>query len=319
MKPINIGIIGLGYWGKNYVRIVDELAQVELTWCCDIAGRTDSGNSKFVTDYKSSLDHLNAVIVATPASTHYTIVKDCLIAGKDVLVEKPITLNTREAEELVAIAKKTNRILMVGHTFLYNPAVLKLKEYIDTNYLGDIFYLYLTRTGLGPIRKDVNVVWDLASHDISMLLYLLGTTPMSVCAMGQSYLQKAVEDVVFASLRFPDNILGAIHVSWLGPYKIRQVTVVGSKRMVVFDDVNKLEPLKIFDKGVDLKSEDRYVDQFQVRDGDINIPKLDMREPLKSQTIHFLECVKERKEPLTNGKEGLEVVKVMEEIDKCLM
>jgi len=222
----------------------------------------------------------------------------------------------------VNIATKKKRILMVGHTFLYNPVVHKLKEYIYNGDLGDIYYLHFSRTGLGPIRKDVNAMWDLAPHDISMFLYLLEDMPIEVSTKGQSYLQEGVEDVVFMTLRFPKNILASIHVSWLDPYKVRRVTVVGSKRMAVFDDVNKLETLKIFDKGIDRYGEKSYADygefQLSIRDGDVHIPKIEMSEPLKNQCKHFLECVRERKEPFTGGEDGLKVIRILEKAQESL-
>jgi len=315
---INVGVIGLGYWGRNYVRILDELEQSEVTWCSDLDVTKVIDKHEHVVDYQTVLRFVDAVVVATPAFTHHKIVKDCLLAGKDVLVEKPIALNSQDAEELVEIANGKGRILMVGHTFLYNPAVRKLKDYINSGYLGDLYYLYFTRTGLGPIRKDVNAMWDLAPHDLSMLLYLLDAMPMGISAMGQAYIQKGVGDVVFMSLQFPANILAGVHVSWIGPRKIRQATIVGSKRMVVFDDVNRLEPLKIFDKGIDHIPQDRYTDQYQVRDGDIHIPKINMSEPLKNQCEHFLDCVQKRAKPLTSGENGLHVVRVLERLERSL-
>ena len=329
-RIINIGIIGVGYWGPNYVRIFNELEQSKISCCCDVDGAKPDQikrTNPFIEttkDYKDLLlaSDVDAIVVSTPASTHYKIVKDCLVAGKDVLVEKPIALNSKDAEELVNTAKKEKRILMVGHTFVYNSVVQKLKDYIYNGDLGDIYYLHFSRTGLGPIRKDVNAMWDLAPHDISMLLYLLEDMPTEVSAKGQSYLQEGVEDVVFMTLRFPENILASIHVSWLDPYKIRRVTVVGSKRMAVFDDVNKLETLKIFDKGIDRYGEKSYADygefQLEIRDGDVHIPKIVMGEPLKNQCKHFIECVRERKEPLTNGEEGLKVVRILEAAQESL-
>ena len=329
-EMINSGIIGLGYWGPNYVRIFNELSQSKISYCCDIDDtkfeHIKHANPLIETtnNYKDLLfsSDVDAVIVSTPASTHYKIVKDCLESGKDVLVEKPIALNSKDAEELVKLAKKKKRSLMVGHTFVYHPVVQKLKEYVYNGDLGDIYYLHFSRTGLGPIRKDVNAMWDLAPHDISMLLYLLEDMPIEVSAKGQSYLQEGVEDVVFMTLRFPKNILASIHVSWLDPYKIRRVTVVGSKRMAVFDDVNKLETLKIFDKGIDRYGEKSYADygefQLSIRDGDVHIPKIEMSEPLKNQCKHFLECIQERKKPLTNGEEGLKVVKILEDAQESL-
>lgn len=310
---MKIGIIGVGYWGKNYARIFNELGH--QLYCCDIDKTKRIKGYKFTTDYKQL--EVDAVVVSTPPATHYEITKYCLEAGKDVLVEKPITLNAKEAEELVQIAKEEEKILMVGHTFIYNPAVQKLKDYD----VGDICYLYSERTGLGLIRNDVNSMWDLAPHDISIFLYLLDAMPTEVFAVGHSYLQNDIEDVVFITLKFPNNILANIHVSWLDPYKIRRTTVVGTKKMVVFDDINKLETLKIFDKGVD-RTRKVYADygefQLSVRDGDVSIPKIEMTEPLKNQCKHFIDCVINRKKPLTDGENGLNVVRILEKAEQKL-
>ena len=321
---ITIGIIGLGYWGPNYVRVFDSLPESEVCYCCDtdteILQNMKISNRplKVTSNYQELLSdpEVEAVVISTPASTHYQIAKECLEQGKDALVEKPFTLSSKEAEELVELARRNKRVLMVAHTFEYNPAVHKLKEYVSSGDLGHIYYLHFSRTGLGPIRKDTNAMWDLAPHDISMLLYLTGDLPLQVSATGQSYLQQGIEDVVFLTLTMPHNILASIHVSWLDPYKIRNVTVVGSERMAVFDDINKIETLKIFDKGVQRFGEKSYAEygefQLSVRDGDIVIPKIEMSEPLKNQCLHFLECIKEGKQPLTDGQEGLKVVKILE-------
>jgi len=327
---IHVGVVGLGYWGPNYARIFNELPQSKISYCCDIDDtkleqiKCTNPLIEISNDYKDLLSSsdVDAIVVSTPASTHYKIVKESLESEKDVLVEKPIALNLKNAEELMNIATKKKRILMVGHTFVYNPVVHKLKEYIYNGDLGDIYYLHFSRTGLGPIRKDVNVMWDLAPHDISMLLYLLEDMPIEVSAEGQSYLQEGVEDVVFMTLRYPKNTMASIHVSWLDPYKVRRVTVVGSKRMAVFNDVNKLETLKIFDKGIDRYGEKSYADygefQLSIRDGDVHIPKIEISEPLKNQCKHFLECVRERKEPLTGGEEGLKIVRILEAAQESL-
>jgi len=266
--------------------------------------------------------NVDAVVVSTPASTHYEMVKECLEYGKDVLVEKPFTLSSRDAEELVVLARKKERVLMVGHTFIYNPAFCELKRLASSGDLGGIYYLHFSRTGLGPIRKDVNVMWDLAPHDLSMLLHLVEEMPVRVSARGQSYLQEGIEDVVFMTLDLPNGVLAGVHASWLDPYKIREVTVVGSKKMAVFDDVEKLETLKIFDKGVERSGEKIYAGygefQLSVRDGDIRIPKIEPGEPLKNQCKHFLECITKRKEPITGGEEGLKVVQILEAAQKSL-
>ncbi len=325
-----IGLIGLGKWGANYLRVFNGLPNSNVVFCSDLVKsaleeiKRKNKDMKVTNDYGEILEdgNVDAVVVSTPSSTHYKIVKDCLKAGKDVLVEKPFVLDSEEGEELAELAEKEKRILMVGHTFLYNPAVTKLKEYISTGFLGKVHYLYFTRTGLGPIRKDVNAMWDLAPHDISMLLYFVGNSLLEAVAVGQSYLQEGVEDVVFLTLKLEDDVLANVHVSWLDPYKIRKVTVVGSERMVMFDDVNRIEPIRIFNKGVEKYGEKAYGEfgafQLAIRDGDVVIPKVDTSEPLRNQCVHFLECLEKRTKPLTNGEGAVGVVKVLEAAQESL-
>ncbi len=328
---IRIGIVGMGYWGPNYSRVFDSIPESEVYYYCDTNTQVLQNmeiSKRFVKVTSNFQDILSdpevdAVVISTPASTHHKLTKACLEQGKDALVEKPFTLSSKEAEELVALAKKKERILMVAHTFEYNPAVHKLKGYISNGDLGDIYYLHLSRTSLGPIRKDTNAMWDLAPHDISMLLYLTGEMPLDVSARGQSYLRKGIEDVVFLTLTVPGNILANIHVSWLDPCKVREVKVVGSERMAMFDDVDKAEPLRIFDKGVQMFGEKSHADygefQLSVRDGNILIPEVEMTEPLKNQCLHFLECIKERKKPLSDGEEGLKIVRILEAAQESLV
>jgi predicted dehydrogenase len=320
----NIGIIGIGYWGPNYMRIFNELPQSRVTYCCDIDQnkirliKEKYPNVNTTTKYQDLLEDpdVDAIVVSTSASTHYQPVKGCLIHGKDVLVEKPLTLSSKQCEDLIKISHEKNQILMVGHTFIYNPGVRWLKNYIDSGELGTIYYLYFSRTGLGPIRRDVNVLWDLAPHDLSILNYLIEGFPLQIKAAGESYLQPSVEDVVFLNLIYPNNILANVHVSWLDPQKIRRLTIVGSKRMIQFDDVNKFGTIKIFDKGIEMFGNKSYADygefQLSIRDGDIHIPKIPIEEPLKNQCVHFLECINSRKQPLTSGEDGLKVVKILE-------
>lgn len=325
---INIGIIGVGYWGPNYVRIFNELQESNIYVCCDIDSkrlelvRMINSTIKITNNYTELLTdpQVDAVVVSTPASLHYRITKECLEAGKDVLVEKPMTLNTKEAEELIDIAKGAGKILMVGHTFEFNPGIQNIKEYMDRGDLGDIYYLHFSRTGLGPIRKDVNAMWDLAPHDISILLYLLNEMPVEVSATGQWYIQKGIEDVVFMYLKFPNNVIASVHTSWIDPYKIRKTTIVGSKKMLVFDDTENLERIKIFDKGVQTTGNvDSYGEfRLQLREGDIHIPRVEGGEPLKNEVSHFLKCVIDREVPRTDGKSGLRVVKVLDAAQKSL-
>jgi predicted dehydrogenase len=320
---LRIAIIGLGYWGPNYARLlagtIDGLEFVAAADRDENRLRTISRQYPSVltyTDYREMLAHggVDAVIVATPATTHREIVEDCLRAGLDVLVEKPISRTVEDAESMIAVAEETGRILMVGHTFLFNPAVQRVKRYIEDGELGRLLYFSFNRTGLGPIRQDVNALWDLAPHDLSMLRYWIGGDPVDVVARGQSYLRRGTEDVVFVTLRYPNDVLAGIHVSWLDPVKDRRVTVVGDRKMVVFDDVNVLEKLRIYDKGASYQPRGGDFGDFvaSVRDGDILIPKVENREPLREQLLHFVDCVKTRRIPICDGKEGAAVVWALE-------
>jgi predicted dehydrogenase len=267
-------------------------------------------------DYKRMLrdGDVDAVIVATPTSTHRDVVEHCLTSGVHVLVEKPLAGTVADAEALAAIQKSTGRVLMVGHTFLFNPAVRAIKGYIEQGLLGDIRYLYFTRTGLGPIRQDVNALWDLAPHDFSMLRYWLGADPVDLVARGQAYLKPGTEDVVFVTLNYPDRVLASVHVSWLDPVKVRSVTVVGDRKMVVFDDTHATEKLRIYDRGADYQPREGGFAEFiaAVRDGDIVIPRLEQREPLREQLEHFVDCINTGKRPIASAEDGVAIVKVLE-------
>lgn len=324
MQMINVGVIGCGYWGPNFVRVFNELKGSKVTWCCDLDEQKLNSIKERYPWTRTTKDYLEIlndpevviVVVATPASTHYSVVKDCLSHGKHVLVEKPFTLNTKEGEELIDIARKKNKILCVGHVYEYHPAVQKLKEYISSGYLGNIYYMHFDRTGLGPIRNDVNVIWDLAPHDISIMLYLLDNVikgkSITVTAKGKSYLREDIEDIAFITLDLPEKIVANIHLSWLDPIKVRKVTVVGDKRMAIFDDTNNLELLKIFDSGVveQLSSYGEF--RLSLRKGDILIPIVEMSEPLKNEAQHFLECVRKGGSPKTSGIDGLRVIQILE-------
>jgi len=323
---MNVGIIGLGYWGPNYIRVVNDSADCRLKWCCDKIEKNlgilkGKDNTKTTTDYKEILDdkEVDAVIIATPTETHYKIAKDCLNAGKHVLVEKPLTLNSEEAKELVDLAGKKKKVLMVGHIFIFNEGIRKLKEYIDSKEIGNVLYLHFSRTGLGPIRKDVNTLWDLATHDISMLLYLVNERPLNIIARGECYLQKDIEDVVFMTIECENKVLANFHVSWLDPYKVRTVTVVGDKKMVVFDDISN-EPIRLFDKGVSYLERGADYGKFKtlLRDGDITSPKIKGEEPLKREFKEFISSIMENRKPLTSGLDGYNVVKAAEAAQKSL-
>jgi len=324
----NIAIVGCGYWGPNLVRVFTELKNCCVKAISDInEERMNIIYQKYPSIKKFQNYHdilkdksIDAVVVATNLLTHYKIASDVLKCRKHLLIEKPITPSPNEAETLVNLSQKYKRILMVGHTFLYNAGIRKLKEYISNREIGNLLYLHAIRTNLGPIRKDANALWDLASHDVSIFLYLLDTMPTEVSARGGVYIKKNVEDVVFLTLTFPNGLIGHIHVSWLEPCKIRKLTLIGDKKMVVFDDINQLEPIRIYDKGV--VKEKRYdtFGEFQLilRDGDVVIPKIALSEPLKNECSEFIEAIENKKTPLSNGEFGLRVVKVLFAAQKSL-
>ncbi len=318
---IRIALVGFGHWGPNYLRILQLMDGVEIKAVCD---RDPAALQKVrklfpsvqtVTDFSLLTDdpQVDAVIITTPAISHYELTKQSLGAGKHTLVEKPLALTVEEAEELVELSRKERRVLMVGHTFLYNTAVRKMKECVERGVLGKIYYLQAARTHLGLIRTDVSAVWDLAPHDISIFSYLLGKEPQRVSAVGRGYLNSRLEDVAFVNLFYDDDIIGNIHISWVDSNKLRQVAVIGSKARVVFDDLNTLERLRIFEKGVSLDKPYTNFGEFQLllRDGDIVSPKIEIEEPLRSVCLEFIQCVQTGKKPLADGTNGLQVVRVM--------
>lgn len=324
-----VAIVGFGHWGPNYARILSgTLSGARLVACAEpSAGRLAAFERQYPSarayaDFRRMLrdGDVDAAIIATPTSTHREIAEECLSAGLHVLVEKPLASTVADAESIIAVARGVRRTLMVGHTFLFNPAVQAIKGYIDTGLLGDIRYMYFQRTGLGPIRQDVNALWDLAPHDISMLHYWLNSDPIDLIARGQAYLKADTEDVVFVTLTYPRQIIASVHVSWLDPVKVRRVTVVGDRKMVVFDDTHATEKLRIYDKGADYQPRDGEFAEFiaAVRDGDIVIPRLAPNEPLREEIAHFVTCINTGQEPITSGENGLAVVRVLEQASRAL-
>lgn len=329
INQLGVAILGSGYWGINYIRVFNELPQSDVALVCDKQpSRLQEIKKRFpdvasTTDFDELLQDksVDVVTICTPASTHYELTKRCLEAGKHVLVEKPLTIKTDHAEDLVALAKAKQVTLMVGHTFLYNASVRKVKSYLETDKNSRIYYLYAQRTNLGPIRQDVNALWDLASHDVSIFNYLLDSKPLWISATGSKVLRKLHEDVGFVTLGYQDGVVGHIHVSWADPNKVREVVVVSSNQRIVFDDTKTMEPVRIFEKGVTLESDEAptYGEyRFLMRDGNIISPKIEMSEPLKNQCSHFIDCVLEGKQPLTDGQSGVDVVQVMEAIDQSM-
>jgi predicted dehydrogenase len=269
---------------------------------------------QMLTNYQEMFNRVDAVVVASPPITHYSIAKDCLEHGLHVLIEKPMTLNSAHAQELIDLARERDLTLMVGHTFEYNSAVMALRNYIQSGELGDIHYIDSARLNLGLFQRDSNVLWDLAPHDVSILLYLLDAVPISVGAQGMPCVFPGIFDVAYINMIFPNNIPAYIHVSWLDPCKVRRVTVVGSKKMIVYNDVETEQKLKIYDKGVDAPAYTNGYREFQCnyRSGDIIIPKIRIVEPLKQECQHFLDSILNHTPPCSSGEDGLRVVKILE-------
>jgi predicted dehydrogenase len=318
--PIGIAVVGTGDWGANLVRNFARLPGARLAAVCDsdpkrlaaTAAQYPGVRALSAIEEVAADPEVQGVVVSASAVSHHPLARVLLEAGKDVYVEKPLTLEVAHAEELVRIARERGRILMVGHLLLYHPAVRYLKGMIDRGELGDLYYIYSQRVNLGKVRRDENALWSFAPHDLSVILHLLDMEPIDVVARGSAFLQGRVEDVVFVDLRFPGGKLAHVHVSWLDPHKLRKFTVVGSQKMVVFDDMEASEKVRIYDKGVDRAGEVvSYGDALTVRSGDILIPKLSLQEPLTIECKHFVECVRERRVPLTDGEGGLRVVKVL--------
>lgn len=320
---INIAVAGCGYWGPNLIRNFIENRDCRVTHCCDSS--KDSVDKvirsypyiKGVSDYGEiiSSPEIDAVVIATPVKTHFELSKKALMSGKHVLVEKPLAFSSSEAMELIELSEKMGKVLMTGHTFEFNPAVKMLKDIIRSTAVGTPLYFYSTRVNLGIIRDDINSMWNLAPHDISILIYLMEEFPVAVSAFGKSFIQKGIEDVVFMYIEFPSGAVAHVHTSWLDPSKVRKLTVVCEKKMVVYDDVDNEAKLKIYDKGFETKlATDGGIRDYIIRPraGAIFIPKVDNTEPLKIECSHFIECIMNGKRPLTDGLNGMRVVNVLE-------
>ena len=327
-SPMGIAVIGCGYWGMNYVRIFNELTESRVIAVCELSPeRLKEVARRFPNVYLTTqIDDVilqpdvQAVVVSTEATSHFNVTRRLLLAGKHVLVEKPLTTTSAHAEKLIELADSHSATLMVGHTFIFNAAVRKVKEYVKED-TGRVYYLYARRTNLGPIRRDVNALWDLAPHDIAIFNYLLDSTPEWVSAVGGRVLGNSRDDVGFVSLGYPGNILAHVHVSWADPDKAREVVVVKSDRRILFNDLNGTEQVRVFEKGVSLVEEEplNYGEsRLQIRDGDIISPRIEPVEPLKNQCRHFMECVRTGRPPLSNGVDGLHVVRALEGIHRSI-
>jgi len=325
---LQVAVVGCGHWGPNLVRSFSQLPDSRVAAICDLdRDKLDRAlrlapEARTSTDYREIIDHdaVDAVAIATTASTHFEIARECLLRGKHVFVEKPMCLTAAEAAALVDLARTRARVLMVGHLLKYHPAVSYLKRYVEAGRLGDLLYIHSQRLNLGQVRRDENAMWCLASHDIAVANHLCGRQPETVAAVGQSYLRRPVQDVVFLTMHYGDGVLAHVHVSWLDPHKIRRMTIVGSRRMAVFDDMEASEKLRIYDKGVDFPNGDYHSPDaaLSLRVGDIFVPKIEPIEPLRAECQHFLDCVLNGARPETDGEEGLQVVRVLEAAERSL-
>ena len=327
-RPIRVGVVGCGYWGPNLIRNLRQSSDCHLKVLCDTSETRLSHMRRLhpevaTTHHYAELlqdPELDAIVVATPVRFHYEMAKAALDAGKHVFVEKPMARSGAESEELVSLADRQGLVLMVGHTFLFSPAVRRMKEIIDAGDIGTVQYIAARRLNLGLFQKDINVAWDLAPHDISIVLHLLDELPVTVSCQGSSHVTRGIEDVTMMYLNFRKNRCAFIHNSWLDPKKVRQMTVVGSQRMIVYDDTEPLEKLKIYDARVEVPPHyDSFAEfTYSYHYGDAYVPYIKQDEPLKLECQHFLDCIRGESTPLTNGRLGAEVVKILEASSESL-
>jgi predicted dehydrogenase len=334
---LGVGLVGYGYWGPNLARNLATDPATDLRVVCDTeparraAATIEHPSARVVGSFADVLaaSDVDAVVIATAAGSHAGMAREALAAGKHVLVEKPLAMTARECDELGRLADDRGLVLMVGHTFLYNAAVRWLRDALERGELGDVLYVYTNRLNLGHVRDDVNALWNLAPHDVSILLYLLGEEPVTVSATGRGYVRHDVEDVVFVTLEFPGGCLAHVHVSWLDPRKVRQVTVVGTEKMVIYDDVDVDARIKVYDKGIDVvasaeaaggrRHENFGEFQTVVRSGDVLIPRVELREPLRVQCEEFAGAVAEHRRALTDAAHAAAVVRVLEAAGDSLL
>jgi predicted dehydrogenase len=327
-KQIKVGVVGCGYWGPNLVRNFRSLPDCQLKMMCDISRERLKHLNALYPDVKGeeNYEHMlngvgvEAVVIATSVKLHFPMAKAALMAGKHVLIEKPMAASSEQCAELVEIAREKGLVLMVGHTFLYSPAVRKIKEIIERGDLGDIRYICARRLNLGLFQKDINVAWDLAPHDISIILHLLEQLPVSVNCRGSAHVTPGIEDVTSMSLTFTKGRSAIIHSSWLDPRKVREMTIVGSNRMIVYDDVAQQEKIRVFDARVERPPHyDTFAEfHYAYHYGDTYAPYIKQEEPLKAECQHFLECIQHGKQPLTNGVHGHELVRILEASSESL-
>jgi predicted dehydrogenase len=322
---VRIGVVGLGYWGPNVVRNMSRVA--DLAWCCDLSAESRERyapqypQTRFTADFDDLLDDpaVDAIAVASSVPTHHPLGLRAIAAGKHVFIEKPLAASVADARELVEAAEKADRRLMVGHLLLFHPALAVVHGLIDSGGLGDVYYLYGNRVNLGQVRADENALWSLGAHDVAVLLDLVGERPVEAQARGECYVRPGIEDVVFGYLKFPSGVIAHLHLSWLDPHKMRKLTVVGSQKMVVFDDMETDRKVTIYDKSASRSpSTDSYGEYVSVRFGDISIPRIPNDEPLRLECQEFVDAIAQGREPRCNGREGLAVVEVLESMQTSL-
>jgi predicted dehydrogenase len=324
-QQVSVGVIGYGYWGPNLVRNFHDDDRVEVRYICDRSAdmlnkhRKRYQTTKFTTDYDDLLNDktLTAIAIATPAATHFELARKALEAGKHVLVEKPMCRTSDQCRELIAIAEQNDRTLMVDHTFLYHGPVRLIKQLIETGDLGNLLYFNSVRVNLGAFQQDCNVVWDLGAHDLAIMDYLVGRTPISVHATGASHTGNDIEDIAYVTLKFEDELIAHIQCSWLSPVKIRQIFIGGSRKMIVFDDASQVEKVRVYDKGIDTtkvpqSDQERYKTLIQYRYGDMRAPVYELWEALLVECRHFVDCIINKTKPTSDGYSGLRVVRLLE-------
>ncbi|MDD4856909.1 MAG: Gfo/Idh/MocA family oxidoreductase [Candidatus Krumholzibacteria bacterium] len=325
---LRVGVIGCGYWGPNLIRNFANLKTSKVMTCADLSEERLKHMKQLyptlntTTNFREIIgdQEIDAVVIATPVSSHYPIAREALEAGKHVFIEKPLAQSVDEGRKLLALAREKERVIMVGHTFVFTAAVNKIKDLIWKGEIGEVYFISTSRVNLGIFQDDINVVWDLAPHDISIMNYILNARPTSVSAIGQSYIRPGIEDVAFLLLRYPQSTIANVHVSWLNPNKIRSTTVVGSKKMLVYDDVSSLEKIRIYDKGVTVTPHYDTFGEFQLsyRYGDISIPRLDDAEPLKIECQHFVDCIENGVTPRSGGTHGFDVLLALDAADRSM-
>lgn len=322
MSRVTIGVVGCGYWGPNLIRNFRSLSECHMKVMCDLDRKRLKHLHEVYPDVEQTVEYgalladpqIDAIAIATPVRTHFSMAKEALLAGKHIFIEKPMASSVRECEDLIRLAHEHHRVLMIGHTFLYSSVVRRIKEIVSSGDIGDIHYICSRRLNLGLFQQDINVTWDLAPHDISIILYILGETPVAVNCAGSAHVAPKIEDVTTVWLSFKNNRSAIIQSSWLDPRKVREMTIVGSKRMLVYDDVAQLEKIKIFDTRVEAPPHyDTFADfHYAYHYGDMYIPHIKQEEPLKVECQHFIDCIERRGTPLSGGKEGVDLVRILE-------